>query len=162
MTTTEQDPTDNQTLIERFDIKTSMHIIAFVAIVFGAFSILILLTGKAGEILNLSVLYLTFIELIFFPLVGIYCLFRSIYYSMCAEKIKDHLNLVFMEKWAKEEALDAIPVIAKKVNIIREKLVKFDKKNLGLDGDYRRLFLITLLLYILWFVTVLAVLWLPK
>ena len=40
MVKSDWDSTDSQTLIEKFDNKNSIHITAFVAIIFGAFTLL--------------------------------------------------------------------------------------------------------------------------
>jgi hypothetical protein len=101
--------TDSQTLIERFDSKNSTHITAFVAIIFGAFTILTFLEGKGFPPTEANVWILFIVESAIFPLAIVYCLVRSFYYSWCAERVKLKSNLHIMENIVSDEAIEKIP-----------------------------------------------------
>lgn len=107
--------TDSQTLIERFDSKNSTQITAFVAIIFGAFTILTFLEGKGLPPTEVSVWFLVIIESVIFPLAVYYCLVRSFFYSWCAEKVKAKTNLHRMEDIVSDEAIEDLPSIIKKM-----------------------------------------------
>jgi len=145
------DSTDSQTLIERFDSKNSTHITAFVAIIFGAFTVLTFLQGKGFPPSETSVWYLFFVEIAIFPLAIFYCLCRSFYYSMCVEKVKEHSELQLMEQEVSSDSLNAIPFIAKK--IARFRLEKVNNKIIT--------YIFIPLVYFIWLGIILAVLNLP-
>ena len=144
--------TDSQTLIERFDNKSSTHITAFIAIIFGAFTLLTFLQGQFKSILNPSIMYLLVIEFIVFPLAILYCLSRTLYYARCVEKVKDHSELILMEKEASDDTLDD-----KDIPWIVRRIAYFGKnKRLSL-----LLYVFLPIIYVLWFLLIWAVLFLP-
>lgn len=144
------DSTDSQTLIERFDNKNSTHITAFVAIIFGAFTLLTFIQGKGFPPSEPSVVYLTIMEIVVFPLGIFYCLCKSFHYSMCVEKVKAHSELLHMENEVSDESLKALPYIANKLVSARNN-----------TRTRKIIFLIIPLVYMLWFGVVVAVLLLP-
>jgi hypothetical protein len=143
------DRTDSQTLVERFDNKNSTHTSAFVAITFGAFSILPFLQGKTFATTELTVWYLIFMEIIAFPLGNFYCACRAVYYSMCVEKVKDHSYLRKMEDIATSKSIKAMPFIIKQIVSFRNKKAT------------SKFFMFASLVYLVWLVLVVAVLYLP-
>ena len=146
------DSTDSQTLIERFDNRSSTHITAFIAIIFGAFTLLTFLRGQVRSINEPSIIYLLIMEFIVFPLAILYCLSRSLYYARCVEKVKAHSELRLMENEASDDTLDDedIPWIVKKI---------------AWSGTRKRMrllvFVFVPIVYFLWLLIIWAVLCLP-
>jgi len=139
--------TNSQTLIERFDTRISTHIGVIVAIIFGAVTILAFLEGKGFPPTGLNVWYLIGIELAVFPIAIVYCFSRAFHYSMAVEKIKDIAELHKWENYANDQALRAMPFPVKKVISFRQKV------------HSRELITIVIpLAYILWLLTIIAVL----
>jgi predicted permease len=145
-------PTDSQTLIERFDNKSSTHITAFIAIIFGAFTLLTFLQGKIRLLHEPSIIYLLIIEFGAFPLAILYCLARSLYYARCVEKVKARSELILMETDASDDTLNDkdIPWI------VRSIAWQGKKKRMNL-----RVYFFIPLVYALWIGIILAVLNLP-
>lgn len=143
--------TDCQTLIERYDSRNSIHVTAIVAIIFGAFSILTVLKGEGNNLQNREVLYLIAVETIIFPLAIGYCLSRAIHYSACIEIIQARRSkLHHMDKIAVEEAKNKIPSLIKRVISCRQKLT-----------ENHKILKFVPFAYLLWFILILAVLYLP-